>query len=376
MRDGPNSSISVVLDSQPRIQREWGLRGFIEMLDTEGVLVRVRERVHWKLDIGRITRECGLPLLFEVIEDYPESYVFTNGLYDAGAIALSLGLGFNTTLSALVNEARARLRAPVPPEIIETRTLPTSYVDPGTVNLLSLPVPLWDKSEKGRYIGTWHINVSRDPETGERNLGVYRMQVMDALHATVNVSKGSHLFEHIAKAEREGRPLPMAVAIGVPEAVMIAAAAAYPRGGDEYELAGALLQRPVKLIRCGTVDLEVPSESEIIIEGLIQPHVRVVDGPFFDYSGKPDQNPDAFLFEATRLVHRRNPIFRGASVGRPGAEDHQLFAFLAQIGLLDFHGSRARHTVQNFFVRQRCFRAFQWTGRARSLLTMPGKKRK
>lgn len=376
MQDGPITSTALLLESPPRCESGTSLRGFIEMLDTAGVLIRVRERVHWKLDIGRITRQCGFPLLFEAIEDYPGSYVFTNGFYDSRAIALSLGLGFDTTLSALVKEARARLHAPVPPEIVETRTLLNPYVDPGRVNLLSLPVPLWDKSEKGRYIGTWHINVSRDPETGERNLGVYRMQVVDAQRSTISVSKGSHLFEHIAKAEREGRPLPMAVAIGVPEAVMIAAAAAYPRGRDEYELAGALLQRPVELIRCETVDLEVPSESEILIEGLIQPHVRVVDGPFFDYSGKPNQNPDAFLFEATRLIHRRNPIFRGAAVGQPGAEDHQLFAFLAQLGLLDFHGSRARHTVQNFFVRQRCFRAFQWTGRARSLMAMPGKKRK
>ena len=160
----------------------------------------------------------------------------------------------------------------------------------------------------------------------------------------------------------------MAVAIGVSEAVIMAAAAAYPDGMDEYDLAGGLLQEAVPLVQCQTVDLEVPAQSEIVIEGLIQPGVRVQDGPYFDYTGKTNTNPNAFLFEVTQLMFRSNPIFRGTSIGVPGAEDHQLFAFLAELNLVDFHGSRVKQVAQNLLLKQRLFRTFQFVGKIGSVV--------
>ena len=116
----------------------------------------------------------------------------------------------------------------------------------------------------------------------------------------------------------------------------------------------------VQLIPCQTVNLEVPAHSEIVIEGLIQPGARVQDGPYFDYTGKPNTNPNAFLFEATQLMFRSNPIFRGTSIGVSGAEDHQLFALLAELNIVDFHGSRVKQRVQHLLLKQRLFRAFQF----------------
>jgi UbiD family decarboxylase len=97
--------------------------------------------------------------------------------------------------------------------------------------------------------------------------------------------------------------------------------------------------------------LEVPASSEIVIEGFIHPHRRVQDGPFFDFTGKPNTNPTAYLFEATQLMFRNGAIFRGASIGNPGAEDHELFAFLAALNLVDFSGAE--------LLKRRMFRAFQ-----------------
>jgi 4-hydroxy-3-polyprenylbenzoate decarboxylase len=150
----------------------------------------------------------------------------------------------------------------------------------------------------------------------------------------------------------------MAVAIGVSEAVIMSAAAAYPYGMDEYELAGGLLQKAVELIECQTVNLEVPANSEIVIEGLIHPGVRVQDGPYFDYTGTTNTNPAAFLFEATQIMFRNNPIFRGTSIGIPGAEDHQLLAILAELSLLDFHRSSVKKHIQDMVLKQRLLR---WT---------------
>ena len=339
------------------------LRHFIQVLEDNGRLVRVREAVHWRFDIGIVTRETRTPLLFENVVGYPGQRVFTNGLCDTTTIGLALGLELGTTRTTLVAEAKKRMATPIKPRLVEAAPVLDNIIQARDVNLLRLPVPHWHNCDGGRYLGTWHINVTKDPETGSRNVGVYRMQLLGRKHATVNASPGSHLSQHFARAEKEGRPLPMAVAIGVSETVVMAAAAAYPDGMDEYDLAGGLQQEPVQLISCHTVDLEVPAHSEIVIEGLIQPGVRVQDGPYFDYTGKPNTNPDAFLFEATRLMFRSDPIFRGTSIGVPGAEDHQLFALLAELKLRDFHGSRVKRLVQDLLLKQRLFRTFQLAGK-------------
>jgi UbiD family decarboxylase len=94
----------------------------------------------------------------------------------------------------------------------------------------------------------------------------------------------------------------------------------------------------------------------------------VQDGPYLDYTGQPSVNANAFLFEVTQFIFRTNPIFRGTSIGMPGAEDHQLFAFLAEFNLVDFHGSRAKRLVQELLLKQRLFRAFQFVGGAGALV--------
>ncbi len=345
-----------------------GLRHFIQLLSDNERLVRVKKATDWRFEIGRMTRLSRSPVLFENIKEYPGQKVFTNGLSDIDSIALALGLECGHSQQSLLAEARHRIARPIKPRIVQSGPVLENIVSAGELNLLDLPVPHWSYKDRGRYLGTWHINVTKDLETGSRNIGVYRMQMLGPRQATVSASPNSHLARQFAKAEKEGRPLPMAVAIGVSEAVVIAAAAAYPDGMDEYDLAGALQQAPVPLISCQSAPLEVPANSEIVIEGAIQPGVRVQDGPYFDYTGTPNTNPNAFLFEATRLMHRSNPIFRGAAIGVPGAEDHQLFAFLAALDLVDFHGSRLKQKVQNFLLKQRLFHAFQFSGKIGPLL--------
>jgi 4-hydroxy-3-polyprenylbenzoate decarboxylase len=338
------------------------LRHFIRVLADAGQLVRIREMVDWRFEIGRIARARRIPLLFENIKDYPGARVFTNGLCSPKTIALALGLNPLREQKNVI-EAGHRVASPIMPKLVETGLVLENIVEGGQLDLLKLPVPQWSDRDAGRYLGTWHINVTKDPETGSRNVGVYRMQLLGSKQATVSASPRSHLARHFAKAERKGEGLPMAVAIGVSETVLIAAAAAYPDGLDEFELASGLQREAVELLRCKTADLEVPAHSEIVIEGFIQPGVRVQDGPYFDYTGNTNTNPRAFLFHATRLTFRSDPIFRGTSIGVPGAEDHQLFAFLARLNLVDFHGSRLKQAVQNMLLRQRRFRTFQVSGK-------------
>lgn len=339
------------------------LREFIGLLASTGRLARVTRPVDWKYELGQVTRETRTPLLFENIKDYPGYRVFTNGLSDISCISSALGLDAQTNCRELVAELKSRAQFPLGPVFVETSPVLENVVLERAIDFLQFPIPHWNRQDAGRYLGTWHINVTKDLDTGKRNVGVYRMQVLGLNQATLSVSSKSHLAQHFAKAEREGRPLEMAVAIGVPESVMIAASASYPAGCDEYELAGALQRHPVALMHCQTVKLEVPTHSEIVIEGEIKPNVRVQDGPFLDYTGRTNTNPNALLFEARRLMFRNHPIFRGTAVGIAGGEDHQLFAVLSELGLLDFHGQRLRQFIQNHLLRKHCFRAFQWAGK-------------
>lgn len=344
------------------------LRSFVQALEDAGCLTRVREPVDWKFEIGARSRSTPGPLLFENVLDYPGQSVFTNGLSDARCIALALGFDAGVSQATLVKEAKKQLAAPPAP--IERDAAPglVHYAEGKEINLFSLPVPQWSPYETARYIGTWHLNVTRDPESQRLNVGVYRMQLLSPTKATVSASEGSDLTRHMLAAEKRGEALPMAMAIGVPEAVVMAAGAACPSAMTEYELAGALQGAPVELVRSTTSSLEVPASSEIVIEGFMHPGRRVQDGPYLDYCGRPNTNPQAFLFEATRLSWRDNPIFRGSAIGNPGAEDHQLFAFLAQLDLVDFHGSRKKQKVQNVLWKGRHFRALQWVGRLGSTL--------
>jgi len=344
------------------------LRAFIDLLSKQGHLRRIERQVDWRFEIGRITRENRVPLLFENVKDYSGRRVFTNGLSDVGLIGLALGLESGQSRKQIIEEARKRVQNPLPPVMVEGGPVLQNVVQASNIDFLSFPIPHWSSQDAGRYIGTWHINVTRDPETGTRNAGVYRMQVLGPRQATVSTSPTSHLGLHVAKAEKAGRPLQMAIAIGVREAVMMAASAACPYGFDEYELAGGLETQSLQLIKCQTVNLEVPADSEIVIEGFIKPAARVQDGPYFDYAGKANTNPNAFLFEATQLMFRNDPIFRGTSVGVSGAEDHQLFAVLAQLNLVDFHGRRSRQLVQNQLLKKRLFKAFQFAGRLGDLV--------
>ena len=344
------------------------LRHFIEVLSDAGHLVRIPEKTDWKFDIGRMSRQSRTPLLFENIKDYPNQRLFSNGLSDIKAIGLALGLEPGTSGKSLIEEAKKRVATPVKPLLAETGPVLENIVSEGDIDLLRLPAPHWSHHDGGRYLGTWHINVSKDPETGSRNVGVYRMQLLGPRQATVSASPKSHLSRHMANSEKQGQPLPMAVAIGVSEAVIMAAAVAYPYAMDEYELAGGLQQEAVNLVQCQTVNLEVPANSEIVVEGLLRPGIRVQDGPYFDYTGQVNTNPNAFLFEATRLMFRSNPIFRGTSIGVPGAEDHQLFAFLAELKLVDFHGSSTKQAIQNRLLKHRLFQPFQLAGRLGAFL--------
>jgi UbiD family decarboxylase len=342
---------------------------FISVLDQNGYLKKIDKQVDWLYEIGKICRQnINSPLLFENIKDYKGNRLFTGGFSRIPLIALALGLPADISLNEMIRVIQKRIADPVSPRFCQLNQSDYRIFDSRDVNLYDLPVPWWNELDGGRYLGTWHINVTKDPESKKRNLGVYRMMILNKRQATVSASQNSHIAIHMRAAERVGRDLEMAVGIGVDEAIVLAGASGFSLGADEYSIAGGLTRNAVDLVNCNTVDLEIPCNCEFVVEGVLKKGVRVKDGPFFDYTGEQNVNKNAFLFDVRSVKMKREPVFRGMSVGCAGAEDHVLFHVLSHLGLVDFHGSALKQKIQNIFLKRGYYRLFMQAGKMGHIL--------
>jgi len=190
------------------------------------------------------------------------------------------------------------------------------------IDLARLPVLQCWPLDGGRFI-TLPVVFTRDPRTGIRNAGMYRLQVYDSR------TTGMHWHVHKDAAEHyrtSGGRLQVAVAIGTDPAVTYAATAPLPGIIDEMMFAGFLRGEPVDMVECRTVDLEVPADAEIVLEGYVEPGERRTEGPFGDHTGYYSLADDYPVFHVTALTHRRDPIYATTIVGIPPMED----AFIAK----------------------------------------------
>src|SRR6267154_6884452 len=171
------------------------LRSFIEQLNDRGQLHRIGRQVDWKYELGETTRSDLTPLLFENIKDYPGHRIFTNGLISIAAIGLALAVEAGKSRKELVRQVRKRVANPIAPTRVHSGPIFQNILAGEAVDLLKWPVPHWNICDAGRYIGTWHVNISRDPEDGSHNLGVYRMQILGPRQATISMRYTPRLCE-------------------------------------------------------------------------------------------------------------------------------------------------------------------------------------
>ncbi len=186
--------------------------------------------------------------------------------------------------------------------------------------LLDLPILQCWPQDGGRFI-TFPCVHTRDPDTGERNLGMYRMQVYDdrstGMHWQVHKVGARHGRRYYEKGER----MPVAVTIGGDPAYTFAATAPLPDGLDEIMFAGFIRKKSVPLVKCETVDLEVPADVDIVLEGSVQPGETRPEGPFGDHTGFYTPVDDYPVFHLTAITHRRDAVYPCTVVGIPPMED-------------------------------------------------------
>ncbi|MFC1893158.1 UbiD family decarboxylase [Chloroflexota bacterium] len=308
------------------------MREWISVLEKEGELARVKMEVNWDLEIGGILRKTcdtgGPAILFENIRDHKDTLctkLFTGSLATYSRIALMLGLPKETPYPNLIREWRERCKKPIKPILVKSGPCKEIVLKGDEVDLFQFPTPRWQELDGGRYIGTYHGVVTKDPDTNWENVGTYRQVIHDKKTTSMSVAQGQHIWMHWRKYRHNGKNIPAAVAIGWDPIFPAIATTMVPMYMDEWDLMGALRQQPVELVKCETVDLRVPASSEIVFEGevVIDRATFRNDGPFAEfpgYYGMPSQRP---IFKVNCVTFRNNPILQGTMTGKPILEGHR-----------------------------------------------------
>jgi 4-hydroxy-3-polyprenylbenzoate decarboxylase len=359
-----------MLQSSESAILEWmykNLQAFIRELERRQELVRVKESVSSELEIteiaDRMVKSGGPALLFETVQDrdFP---VFIGGYGTAERTAVAMGVKSLDDLAIRVaslmklNPGKGGLKAAFAllPKLRELKGFFPKKVRGGPVqevvlrgeqvNLGRIPILKCWPLDGGPFI-TLPLVITRDPESGELNLGMYRMQVLDKQSTAMHWQLHKVGRRHYDKAKKLGKRLEIAVAIGGDPILTYAATAPVPPipGVNEFNLAGFLRGRPVELTPGITVDLPVPAEAEFILEGYVDPAEElVVEGPFGDHTGFYTLEEPYPRFHVTAITHRKNAVYPATIVGRPPMEDaylieasERLFLPAAQLILPEIH---------------------------------------
>lgn len=317
------------------------LRAFMAELEKRGLLKRIKIEVDAELEIteisDRVVKYGGPALLFESVKGY-DMPVVTNLFGTLERMKIALGVDDldqigeevlniiqpaempSTFMDKLKALPKLAVLSSFIPKIVKSGPCKEVIIK-GSPSLAEIPVLKCWPEDGGPFI-TLPLVFTKDPETGRRNVGMYRMQVYDECTTGMHWHIHKDAAGHYAKKRKggEGR-MPVAVALGADPSVIFAATAPLPPGIDEMLFAGFLRKEPVELVRCETVDIEVPVHAEIILEGYVSEGETRLEGPFGDHTGYyslADQYP---VFHLTCVTRRKNPVYPATIVGRPPMED-------------------------------------------------------
>lgn len=280
------------------------LRSFVTELEAAGELVRVSAELSPRYEIAAaikaIAQKQGKAVLCDNVTGYHVPIV-GNLLGSTRRLAMALDVA-EKDLSAAYLQGRNN---PIKPMVL-ARGPVQEVVENGAIDILrTMPVLTHHQKDAGPYLSSAFV-VGKDPVTGVRGLGIHRVQIKS--RDTVGISLASPpLSDFLARAEERDKPLPIAIVLGADPLTYFASPQIVP-GGDKYELAGGLAKSPIELVKCQSVDVEVPAYAEFVLEGNIIPHQRETEGPFGESSGyyTTHQNPVARI---KVITHRRNPIY-------------------------------------------------------------------
>lgn len=292
------------------------LREFIGFLEKEGELVRVREEVEPKFEIGGFNRllidSRGPAVLFENVKGSPAPIV----THLFGSMKrINIALGTRDRGESLEKFLRALDGHWLEPRIVKEGPCKEKIINNPDLTK-DIPNIIWGELDGGAYI-TMPLVVTKDPDTEKRNVGIYRFMIHAPKEGRMLIVPTQHIGMSFAKKEKQRKPLEVAIALGGDPILYLVGAAPLKYLEDEFALAGALRGEPLNLVKCETVDLEVPATSECVIEGEILPNVREPEGPFGEYTGYYGARGNRPVFKVKCITHRDQYIFPGTYETKP-----------------------------------------------------------
>jgi len=303
------------------------LREHLKALEEENLLLRVRRPINKDTELFPLVRwqfRGGLPeserkgWLFENVTDSrgrKYRYPFALGVLASSRRIYAVGLQCKNDEEILERWENA-LAHPVKPEMVADGpvhevVLTEADLQKADGGFDAFPVPISTPGfDNGPYF-TWSHWVTKDAETGIRNLGNYRVQIKSKTRLGISLGAAQHAVIHWRKGRERGRPLEAAIIVGCPPVVSYACVQKVPYGVDEYTVAGGLAREPIQLVKCKTVDLEVPADAEMVIEGRLPTDCLEPEGPFGESHGYIHPRQLSPFMEVTCVTHRRDMILTG-----------------------------------------------------------------
>ncbi len=310
------------------------LRDFLRVLEEKGKLFRIAKEVDkdWelsavaKLVFRKIRDERRPALLFENVKGF--SLPVVTGVLGASRDVYALALESELNFEEILRRWSKAQANPIAPVVVASGPCQEVVCRGDEVDLFKLPVPVWTVPHDPAPYFTSPYVIARDPETGTRNVGTYRMQLKGKRKTGVYFGNNlQDLRRIIDKNEKQKRPTPVAVVLGTDPVIGLTSVSKVPFGLDELAVAGGLRGKPVEVVKCKSNDLEVPATAEIVLEGEIPSGVREEEGPFGEYPGYMSQGGPSFVFEVKTMTTRRSPIFQAFVSQMPPSESSCIRGF-------------------------------------------------
>jgi len=311
---------------------------FIRELEKEGELKRIKTEVDSDLEIAEILRRGmysnGPAMLFENVKNY-DMPVLGNAFGSMKRLEIGLGMtdfteigqrivdmtkmdipsGFLNKIKKLPELSKMTESFPKPES-----SGPVTEITSTSASFDDIPILKSWPNDAGKFI-TLGLVATKHPETGVRNLGVFRMQIIDSTHALMHWQKHKRGAQHGEISKDRGEKIPAAIIIGGEPATVFSSIAPVPEGLDKYLFAGITRKKGIKMVKCKTIDLEVPANAEIVLEGYVDPNDIREEGPFGDHTGYYTPVEPYPTFTLTGIMRRKNPIYVTTVVGKPILED-------------------------------------------------------
>jgi UbiD family decarboxylase len=316
------------------------LRHYLAVLEEKKLLCHISPEVDKEWEIAAVCRRAfqKIPerkrpaLMFDHIKGHEIPLVI--GVLGASRQIYATAL--ECEVEKVLEKWESGAKNPLAPRLVETGLCQEVVHMGEEANFEILPAPIWTVGEDPGPYHTSPFVISRDPETRIPNLGTYRVQVKGRKKAGLMINPPRNMNHHIRKNEARGQGTDVAIVFGTDPVIGLTAVTPFPYGVDELAMAGGIRREPVEVVRCRTVDLEVPAAAEIVVEGKIPFQGREPEGPFGEYGGYMGTGGNHPFIEITCITHRRKPIYQAFLSQMPPSESSCIKA-IGREGVIQRH---------------------------------------